>query len=116
MTSKRKLARWPVVRQAAIDANPGIPDTLNALAPLITDSVMGELNGQVIGDDGLEPDVVAREFLISQGLITTNGISISYDGIGIPACVASAEQAVWDLLGQWSHGRARDPRRTREAP
>jgi oxygen-dependent protoporphyrinogen oxidase len=28
----------------------------------------------------------------------------AYDGIGVPACVASAEQAVRDLLGQWSHG------------
>jgi oxygen-dependent protoporphyrinogen oxidase len=28
----------------------------------------------------------------------------AYDGIGIPACVASAEQAVRDLLGQWDHG------------
>ena len=28
----------------------------------------------------------------------------AYDGIGIPACVASAEQAVRELLGQWSHG------------
>jgi osmoprotectant transport system substrate-binding protein len=59
----------PVVRQAAIDANPSIPDALNALAPLITDEVMIELNGQVIGNDGLEPEIVAREFLINQGLI-----------------------------------------------
>ena len=28
----------------------------------------------------------------------------AYDGIGIPACVASAERAACDLLGQWSHG------------
>jgi oxygen-dependent protoporphyrinogen oxidase len=28
----------------------------------------------------------------------------AYDGIGIPACVASAEQAVRELLGQWGHG------------
>jgi oxygen-dependent protoporphyrinogen oxidase len=27
----------------------------------------------------------------------------AYDGVGVPACVASAEQAVRDLLGQWSH-------------
>ena len=27
----------------------------------------------------------------------------AYDGVGIPACVASAEQAVRDVLGQWSH-------------
>jgi oxygen-dependent protoporphyrinogen oxidase len=28
----------------------------------------------------------------------------AYDGVGIPACVASAEHAVRDLLGQWTHG------------
>jgi len=28
----------------------------------------------------------------------------AYDGIGIPACVASAERAACDVLGQWSHG------------
>lgn len=59
----------PVVRQAAIEANPVIPEVLNALAPLITNDVMIALNGQVIGDDGLEPEAVAREFLIGQGLI-----------------------------------------------
>lgn len=69
------LALWPpynvspVVRQSAIDANPAIPDALNVLAPLITDEVMIGLNGQVVGDDGLEPEFVAREFLIEQGLI-----------------------------------------------
>ncbi len=59
----------PVVRQAAIDANPTIPDILNALAPVITDEIMIQLNGQVIGDDGQEPEIVARDFLIEQGLI-----------------------------------------------
>jgi osmoprotectant transport system substrate-binding protein len=59
----------PVVRQSAIDANPSIPDLLNALAPLITDEVMIQLNGMVIGDDGQEPETVARDFLIEQGLI-----------------------------------------------
>ncbi len=59
----------PVVRQSALDANPGIAETLNALAPLITDEVMIELNGQVIGEEGKEPEIVARDFLIEQGLI-----------------------------------------------
>jgi osmoprotectant transport system substrate-binding protein len=59
----------PVVRQSALDANPAIADTLNALAPLITDEVMIELNGQVVGEDQLDPEVVAREFLIAEGLI-----------------------------------------------
>jgi len=59
----------PVVRQATIDGNPSIPDLLNALAPVITDEVMIQLNGMVIGDDGQEPEAVARDFLIEQGLI-----------------------------------------------
>jgi osmoprotectant transport system substrate-binding protein len=59
----------PVVRQSAIDAYPDIPAILNPLAPLITDEAMIALNGQVVGEDGLEPEVVAREFLIEQGLI-----------------------------------------------
>ena len=41
----------PVVRQAALDANPGIADALNAVAQLITTEVQIGLNGQVVGDD-----------------------------------------------------------------
>lgn len=59
----------PVVRQTALDAYPDIAGTLNALAPLITNEVMIGLNGQVVGDGGLDPEIVAREFLIEQGLI-----------------------------------------------
>ena len=59
----------PVVRQAAIDANPTIPDVLNPLAPIITNEIMIQLNGAVIGDEGQEPETVARDFLIEQGLI-----------------------------------------------
>jgi len=59
----------PVVRQSAIDAYPNIPEVLNALAPLITNEVMIGLNGQVVGDESMDPEIVAREFLIEQGLI-----------------------------------------------
>ena len=59
----------PVVRQAAIDANPSIPDVLNPLAALITNEVMIGLNGQVVGNDGQAPEDVARAFLVEQGLI-----------------------------------------------
>ena len=59
----------PVVRQAAIDTNPSIPDVLNPLAPIITNETMIQLNGAVIGDEGQEPETVARDFLIEQGLI-----------------------------------------------
>jgi osmoprotectant transport system substrate-binding protein len=59
----------PVVRQSALDGNPAIADLLNDLAPRITDEVMIELNGQVVGDEGMEPEIVAREFLIREGMI-----------------------------------------------
>lgn len=59
----------PVVRQAALEAYPTLAETLNPLAPLITNEVMIGLNGQVVGDEGLDPEIVAREFLIEQGMI-----------------------------------------------
>jgi osmoprotectant transport system substrate-binding protein len=59
----------PVVRQAALDANPVIADALNAVAPLLTSETMIELNRQVVGDDQMEPEAVARQFLEQNGLI-----------------------------------------------
>jgi osmoprotectant transport system substrate-binding protein len=59
----------PVVRQAVLDANPEIADALNAVAPLLDDATMQELNNRVTGD-GDEPEDVAREFLIEQGLLS----------------------------------------------
>lgn len=58
----------PVVRQQAIDANPKLTETLNKLAPLLTDSVMQTLNYEVDGNKR-EPADVAKEFLQKQGLI-----------------------------------------------
>jgi osmoprotectant transport system substrate-binding protein len=58
----------PVVRQEALDANPGIREALDRVAPLLTDSVMQQLNYEVSGNQR-EPADVAREFLIQQGLI-----------------------------------------------
>jgi osmoprotectant transport system substrate-binding protein len=58
----------PVVRQAAIDANPDIADALNALAPKLTDEVMQRLNYEVSGNQR-EPEEVAKEFLTQEGLI-----------------------------------------------
>lgn len=58
----------PVVRQAALDANPRIADILNALAPKLTDAVMQRLNYEVDGKQR-EPADVAREFLQAEGLI-----------------------------------------------
>ena len=58
----------PVVRQEALDANPGMADALNALAPLLTDETMQQLNYEVSGNQR-EPADVAREFLTQAGLL-----------------------------------------------
>ncbi|MCA9953821.1 MAG: hypothetical protein KC434_03825 [Anaerolineales bacterium] len=58
----------PVIRQAVLDENGDIAEILNSLAPLLTDSTMQRLNNEVSGN-GREPDEVAREFLVEEGLI-----------------------------------------------
>ncbi len=58
----------PVVRQKALDANPGIAEALNALAPKLTDATMQKLNFEVSGKQK-EPADVAKEFLTQEGLI-----------------------------------------------
>ncbi len=58
----------PFVRQDTLDAYPEIADALNSVAPLLTDTAMQGLNGQV-DIDGEEPEAVARLFLQEQGLI-----------------------------------------------
>lgn len=58
----------PVVRQATLVANPDLATLLNRLAPLLTDDIMQQLNNEVSGE-GREPADVARDFLVSQGLI-----------------------------------------------
>ncbi len=59
----------PVVRQEALDANDDLADILNELAPLLTNETMQRLNNEVSGN-GREPDEVAREFLVEEGLIS----------------------------------------------
>jgi osmoprotectant transport system substrate-binding protein len=58
----------PVIRQSVLDDNPEVAAVLNAVAPLLTDATMQRLNNEVSGNSR-EPDEVAREFLIEQGLI-----------------------------------------------
>jgi len=58
----------PVVRQALLTAQPEVATVLNALAPLLTDDTMRQLNNQVSGESQ-EPADVARAFLVEQGLI-----------------------------------------------
>jgi osmoprotectant transport system substrate-binding protein len=59
----------PVVRQEALDANAGMADALNALAPKLTTEQMTSLNARVVGDEKAEPATVAKDFLVQQGLI-----------------------------------------------
>jgi osmoprotectant transport system substrate-binding protein len=59
----------PVVRQEVLEQYPQLPEILNQLAPLLTDSAMQDLNYQVDGPDAREPADVAREFLAAQGLV-----------------------------------------------
>jgi osmoprotectant transport system substrate-binding protein len=58
----------PVVRQAVLEANPGIRDALDALAPKLTDETMRRLNYEVDGKQR-EPADVAAEFLQQEELI-----------------------------------------------
>lgn len=53
----------PVVRKPTLDAKPKLAQPLNALAPLLTDDVMQDLNLQVDGPQKREPADVARDFL-----------------------------------------------------
>jgi osmoprotectant transport system substrate-binding protein len=58
----------PVVRQAALDANPGLADALNKLAPKLTNETMQRLNYEVSGKQR-EPAEVAKAFLQQEGLL-----------------------------------------------
>jgi osmoprotectant transport system substrate-binding protein len=59
----------PVVRQETLDAYPELAETLDALAPLLTDEAMSALNWQVDGPEKLEPEEVAEAFLTENGLL-----------------------------------------------
>lgn len=59
----------PVIRQDTLAANPAIAETLNKLAPLLTNEVMSGLNWQVDGPEKKEIADVARAFLQQQGFI-----------------------------------------------
>jgi osmoprotectant transport system substrate-binding protein len=59
----------PVVRADTLETNPEIRDALNTLAPALTNEVMRSLNFEVDGNER-EPEEVAREFLVEEGLIS----------------------------------------------
>ncbi len=58
----------PVGRLAVLEANPKIRETLNKLAPKLTDEVMRRLNHEVDGNKK-EPAAVAKNFLQQEGLL-----------------------------------------------
>lgn len=58
----------PVVRQETLDANPGVADALNAIAPKLDDATMQKLNYEVSGNKR-EPAEVAKEFMTQAGLL-----------------------------------------------
>lgn len=59
----------PVVREDTLEANADIADTLNSVSPLLTSEVMRRLNFEVDGEQR-DPEEVAREFLVEEGLIS----------------------------------------------
>jgi osmoprotectant transport system substrate-binding protein len=58
----------PIIRQEVLDANPNLAADLNALAAVMTDEILQEMNKQVDVDQ-MEPEEVATEFLKAQGFI-----------------------------------------------
>jgi osmoprotectant transport system substrate-binding protein len=60
----------PVVRQEALDANPGLAPALNALAPILTTELMTSLNAKALTDPSLEIATIAKDFLTEQGLLS----------------------------------------------
>jgi osmoprotectant transport system substrate-binding protein len=59
----------PLIRKEVLDAHPEIKDRLNALAPLLTDAAVQELNWKVDGPEKMEIEQVAKQFLIENNLI-----------------------------------------------
>lgn len=58
----------PIVRQQVLDQNPKVAETLNKLAPKLTNEVARRLNNEVTANKK-EPATVAREFLQQEELI-----------------------------------------------
>ncbi|WP_042404282.1 glycine betaine ABC transporter substrate-binding protein [Geomicrobium sp. JCM 19037] len=58
----------PIIMNDTLEANPELEDLLAQLGPLLTEETMAELNAEVDINAELE-EVVARDFLIENGLI-----------------------------------------------
>jgi osmoprotectant transport system substrate-binding protein len=59
----------PLIRKEKLDAEPKIKEKLDALAPLLTDAAVQEMNWKVDGPDKAEIEAVAKQFLIDNKLI-----------------------------------------------
>lgn len=60
----------PVVRQDVLEANPQIAEILNVLnTPKLDETTMSNLNNMVDGDQQMEPEAVAKQWLTEQGLL-----------------------------------------------
>jgi len=59
----------PVVRADVLDVAPAVGAALDTLAPRLTNEVMQRLNWEVDGPENREPEEVAREFLVAEGLV-----------------------------------------------
>jgi osmoprotectant transport system substrate-binding protein len=59
----------PLIRKEKLDAEPKIKEKLDALAPLLTDAAVQEMNWKVDGPDKAEIENVAKQFLIDNKLI-----------------------------------------------
>jgi osmoprotectant transport system substrate-binding protein len=58
----------PVVRQDALQSQPGVAETLNRVSEMLDDTSMSEMNWRVDGNKE-EPRDVARDFLKKKGLV-----------------------------------------------
>lgn len=58
----------PIVRQDVLEEHPEIAEVLNGLSARLDGEAMQQLNWEVAGN-GREPDEVARDFLVQEGLL-----------------------------------------------
>ena len=77
----------PAVSKEFLDANPDVADILNGLMAALTTEKLTELNGKV-SVDRAQPADVAKEFLVSEGLLSEQS-EFSMSGLG------QARRCVW---------------------
>ncbi|HWV24361.1 MAG TPA: glycine betaine ABC transporter substrate-binding protein [Thermomicrobiales bacterium] len=59
----------PVIRMEVLEAYPNIPDLLNPVTASLTDEVLSSLNWKVDGDEKMEPEDVAKQYLDENGFL-----------------------------------------------